>query len=261
MGYEVIIHYREIKDEELSEDVKKKKIKVGSPYDDLELDVCAGKVIAQLANRKRKVEEVEIFQFTKKKLSYKETEDAIFIKNRKFSFDDGPVVQSSGQTPEEQLMTLLQANPTLLQNLGQMVQPQQLQALGQTVPQQVAAQSQVNGTPNVSPLQGVGQRVLRKEVFDPPHPGVAQIEQGFTVGKEYPIYEEISRGMPPFTRNFYLVGDNNGKKSKKPAEFFVPQRQKLKHADDMMGDDRESDIQLDYGDSAWEGAVGDIKTY
>ena len=72
MGYELIIKYREKNEEgEYGEEIQEKKIKIGSPYDDVSLDICAGKIIAQLANRKKLVEDVEIYEYTKKKLTYK----------------------------------------------------------------------------------------------------------------------------------------------------------------------------------------------
>jgi len=275
MGFEVILHYREKnEDGDFDEEVKTKKIKVGSPYDDVELDFCAGKIIAQLANRKRLIEDVEIFEFTRKKLSYKESEDGIVIKNKKFKFDDGPAVQGV-DTQEQQLAQLLATNPNLLQQLQQL-QAQQLN--GGSIPQmqpvvsQPVQTQQAQATPfqpanNVAPPSAtVPQRPIREEIFNPPHPDVAQIEaNNFQVGQKYPIYNVIERGMGSFKRTYYLVGDKNGKPIKKPAEFFDPIPQKLKHQNELdksVGDfsnGMSNDIDLDYGNQ-WQGPVQDITT-
>ena len=95
MGYEVIFHYKEEEkspqngDRSYSEEEKIKKIKVGNLEDDTPIEAVAGKIFAQLARRNILVIDVEIYEFTKKKLNYKETDDGFLIKNKKFRFDDG----------------------------------------------------------------------------------------------------------------------------------------------------------------------------
>ena len=87
MGYELVFYFhKEIsKGEYNKEEVKKKSVKVGSPYEEVPLETVAGKIIAQLARRNILVVDVDIFELTKKKLSYKETSDGILIKNKKFN--------------------------------------------------------------------------------------------------------------------------------------------------------------------------------
>jgi len=267
MGYELIIKYREKNDEgEYAEEIQEKKIKIGSPYDDVSLDICAGKIIAQLANRKKLVEDVEIYEYTKKKLTYKEADDGILIKNKKFRFEDGPIIQGEEieNSPEQQLSALLAANPHLRQAMGQPQQPNIMPH--NVVPPQLPIPSQLPQAPPVAtaPHQSAGNRFkIREEVFDPPHRKIAQIEAAhFTVGEAYPIYEEFSRGVAPLTRTFYLIGDKNGKAVKKAAEFFVPKQGKLQYADLMQNQPGLSEeIPLDYGgNDEFTGAMPDIHT-
>ena len=97
MGYECILHYYEevSKGEYNKEESKTKSIKIGSPYEDIPAEVLAGKLMAQLARKNMLIFDIEIFEFAKKKISYKETNDGILIKNRKFNFDDDTTIFNS----------------------------------------------------------------------------------------------------------------------------------------------------------------------
>lgn len=90
--YEITFHYyEEIRRGEYNRDESKSRtIKVGTPEEDTPLETAASKIISQMARRNILVHDVEIYEFTKKKLSFKETPDGISIKNKKFKFDDGP---------------------------------------------------------------------------------------------------------------------------------------------------------------------------
>lgn len=92
MAYELTYHFKEsIAPGKYAEEVKTMTKKIGGLDDETPIETVAGKIMAQLARRNIMVVDVEIYEFTKKKLSYRETEDGIVIKNKKFRFDDGPV--------------------------------------------------------------------------------------------------------------------------------------------------------------------------
>lgn len=237
MGFEVTFHYREeITKGEYAEEVKKKTIKVGEPYEEVSLDLVAGKVIAQLAHPKKLIVDVEIYEYTKKKLSYKEAEDGILIKNRKFSFDDGPVVTSSAVEETDtnaQLLNLLQQNPDLVAKL-----------LNGGAPGTALVTSNGNRSvtkPGVAPTG----RPIKKEMYDPTDPRVIDQNKGyFTINREYSIYEESGRGLTAK----YVVFDDKGNRRLVASDWFVPPPKRLEYENAMMGgSDKKPDIQLSYG--------------
>jgi len=215
MGYEIIFKYHpELEKGKYDESkIETKTVKIGSPYDDTPLEVAAGKIMAQLARRNILVVDVEIYEFTKKKLSYKETDDGILIKHKKFSFDDGanlqvqdvPEEQPQPQDPQSVLAALLQANPGLAAAL---------KGGGNTVPEK---------QPPKQFLPGVG-RPLREEVYDPEPWLLAEAKKrnlAFTPKKKYPIYQE--RPAPNFAAGMlYTTVNDNGEKQAISDKHFVP---------------------------------------
>ena len=211
MGYEILMRFHpELEKGKYNEDkVETKTVKVGSPYDDVPLEIAAGKIIAQLARRNILVVDVEIYEFTRKKLSYKETEDGILIKHKKFSFDDGANLQvqdipeEQPQDPQAALLALLQANP----QLGNILQVNQKAS--------VAKQP----TPF---LPGVG-RPLREEVYDPEPWLLEEAKKrgiSFTPKKKYPIFQESI--APNFAAGMlYTTVDDNGNKQVISDKHFI----------------------------------------
>lgn len=221
---------------------------MGTPTEEVPLEQAAGKIMAQLARRNILITDVEIYEFTKKKLSYKEADDGILIKNKKFRFDDGASldvapasVEEEGAGPQEQLMKLLSANPQLLQQLQQQQggggsgqQPQQ------NFPQVSVhfnsgnnAGASVDNVPTAKPSTPGGNLVpaiqkapIRHELFDPePTLADAARRRGlkFQMGKEYPIYEE--RRPPDGMETLglmYVTVDDTGSKQILSSMHFVP---------------------------------------
>lgn len=263
MGYEVTYHYREALDEpgEYDEEVRTKKAKVGQAYDDTPMEVLAGKIMAQLARRNILIVDVEIYEFTRKKLSYKEADDGILIKNKKFKFDDGPVIAGSpveSDDPASQLVELLAANPNLLQTLQQA-----------TVGNQMVVQntSPSNGATHVATTQTANgpRRAIRHEIFSPglmlEHKAKEQ-NLKLTKGKKYPIFQEEQIGMEPLTRTSYTVQDDAGKEIQIGAEYFVPPTSgKLAYEDQMIGGgiDNSDDVDLWGGTGAYLEQIPDIR--
>jgi hypothetical protein len=210
MSFEVLYRYKEKdSDGKFSEAVQEKTVKVGKPYEDTPLEEVAGKIIAQLARRNILVVEVEIYEYSKKKVSYLETDDGIKIKGRKFSFDNATALCEVGRASEEespaqeQLMALLQSNPNLVQQL-----------LGQVK----------NPNKPVAPAVNLA-GPLRYEVFDPPDPAAIKMAaaQGLklTKGKKYPIHQEKPAGPSITAGLLYVVTDDVGKQVPVRSEFFI----------------------------------------
>lgn len=222
MGYEIKYFYKEELETkgQYSEEIKEKKVKVGDPWEEIPLENVAGKIMSQLARRNILIVDVEIFRLAKEKVSFRNTEDGIVIKNKKFKFDDGPTL-----VVEEE-------------NTNQLVVQQKNQP-NRNLPAP-PPESQVN----------LSRRVLRYETFDAQHPVVAAKARvgKFTLNKKYPIYEEITKGLPPLTTAFYKTVDDTGREVEINAECFtVITNPKLNFEGLVGGQDRDPGIPLSYG--------------
>jgi hypothetical protein len=218
MGFEIVFHYKEGLDSgKYEEEVKKRSVKVGSVQDEISLDAVAAKIFAQLARRNILVVDVEIYEFTKKRLNYREAEDGFFIKNRKFRFDDGPSAAfSSEEAVEEsnsvsQLVALLSSNPEILSKILQ---------------QNGSQKSETNklNVVNIPRLTGLG-KPIREEVFDPPaflKDEVRRRGLPFTVGKKYPIYEEKANSNSQAGVDYITVDDTGQKRTINSIHFNLP---------------------------------------
>lgn len=220
MGYEVLFHYHEevSKGEYNKEETKTKKVTIGTPYEETPLSVLAGKIMAQLARRNILVVEVEIFEFTKKRLSYKESPDGILIKNKKFSFDGGDVAVMPDENPslEENidLSDILQ-NPQMLDMIKQKLNIESISSTSNPTP--LPKPNLHNPPVNLKPL--------RYEHFDPEKALLLDARQrrlAFTVGKKYPIFKEKPAGADIFSGMMYETKDDNGKRQSLSDKFFTP---------------------------------------
>lgn len=196
MGYEVIFHYKESGDAPgvYKEEVKNKSYKIGKVTEEIGLDVLASKIMSQLARRNILIVDVEIYEYAKKKLSYRETSDGIVLKNKKFSFDSGVVLTAEEFESDEDFKPL----PTPSKELADKSCP-------------IAARM------NVAPQS---RRAIRHELFEPEPLALHKAQQKglkFTVGKKYPIYSESSLG----TTIVYKTTDDKGKEVDVSSEYFV----------------------------------------
>lgn len=207
MGYEIKYYYKESADEAgtYKEEIISKTTKVGKFEEEISLDVLAGKIMAQLARRNILIVDIEIFEFTKKKISYKETESGILIKNKKFSFDSGVIIESASEEDEEDLEKILQ-NENLILKLKSILSP--------------GSENKKNIAPR-NKNQSSSRKVLRRETYDPEIVNKHKIEQRglrFTVGKQYPIYSEKNVGVGVIN---YLTTDDTGREVEVISDCFV----------------------------------------
>lgn len=194
------------------------------------MEVAAGKIMAQLARRAILVTDVEVYEFTKKKINYSETPTGIKLKNRVFKFDDGAVLQAEDQSSDnevqQQLMELLQSNPHLANSLLQ-------QKPNPTVQ-------------NPSLVSASGNRM---EYFCAENGTIQELKQAgtyMTLNKKYEILHEVDNGGPQV---FYTVKDDHGKQVNLHVSYFSTKLAKVQYnniVDDGPGD---GDINLDFGHS------------
>lgn len=204
MGYEINFHYKEATEKlgVYHEEVKTKSYRIGKYYEDVDLDVVAGKILSQMARRDIFIVDVEIFEFAKKKITYKENKSGITIKNKKFSFDSK--VSTIDDDDHEAEEDVLENKP------------------------------KPNIAPKINANQKSGKRPLRYEIYDPELISQHKAKQQglkFTLNKRYPIYSEKSNGMTIL----YETIDDSGREVSASAEYFVPPGAGLVEGDSGVG--------------------------
>lgn len=211
MGYEVKYNFYKMENGEYNKSEKHEAlIKVGSPYEEVPLNALAGKVMALLARRNILVVDVEIFELVKKPLSYKEMEDGIVIKNRKFRFDDGPAVEGEEvkdeSSDQEKLLELLKKPEVLAV----------LKANNKSAPQTTQA---------IQPAKPASEKPIKIMFFSPDdrywldktRKEIPDLNRAFTAGRRYPIFEQQDRpvGRSPSGEEaigiYYRTVDNLGR--------------------------------------------------
>jgi hypothetical protein len=196
MGYEVIFYYKS-KDKETGiykeEELNNFKKRVGDPYEDTPIEKLASVVMKQLARRDVWVENIEIYEITKKKISFKETKNGIIIKNKKIILDDNFEIDFKQEGEDEAVHSEIVAE-----------RPQQ----------------QKNEDTNV--IKGTT-RVVKRMLFAPePQQQINLLKQGvkLTPDKVYDIYK-IEKGLNGISEIYLLIDDNNHEK-KVADDCFVP---------------------------------------
>lgn len=199
MGYEVVYRYKEAAGEPgvYSDEIKERSAKIGAVTEDVSLEALAAKIMSQLARRNVLIVDVEIWEYAKKRISYRETDSGIVIKNKKFSFDSGRVVETEdfkgdGDQPEDE--PEFKPIPSPSRDLADRSCP-------------LASKNLVR-------------RPIRHEMYDPEPLSEFKAKQKglkFTKGRKYPIYSESSMG----TTVVYKTNDDSGREVDISSEYFV----------------------------------------
>lgn len=171
-------------------------LKVGEFNEDITIEELASKVIALMARRNIFVREINIFEFAKKQISYKESDDGITIKNRKFRFDES-VLTSNLEVVEDSSNNM----------------------------QLVKKENKLPKTTNPSEKSPI-----RYEIYSPENKFFVERESKrnggkifFTLNKKYPVFEEkipsLGSGIPEV---LYVVVDDKGDYVTVSDKLFVP---------------------------------------
>jgi len=220
MGYQLIFSFHKRKENGYDmESTNKLTKKVGKDDEDTPLEQVVMLVKSQLARRDVLVTQVEIYEFVKKKVKFKEIKGGFVIKDKKFLMDqiqgvpvasedgdEAPHLQFPGMQPHEIMM---QQRPQAMGMLPpQMQPPAQLPQ-----PLNVRPQMTENGVPMALHPQ-------RFEVFDPDPLQQAKLGSKYrlTPGNKYPIYREW-RDVGNVTH--YLIKDDRNMEVQIGAEFFT----------------------------------------
>lgn len=204
MGYEVTFYFKQKNKEtgEYAPEQESFKKRVGDPYEDTPVETLASLVLRQLARRDIFVEDVEIFEITKKKISFKESKNGITIKNKKFGLDDTFEITAEQDQPEEIIQNT---------NTNEVDKP-------------------IKEVLSTSKL-----RPIKKMLFAPePQQQIKLLKQGIklTPNKTYDIFK-IEKHINGITE-IYLLVDDNGKDKLVADDYFVPPT-KLDEAPDDFG--------------------------
>lgn len=223
MGFEVHYSYYDKENDDYKKDeLKTFKKKVGDPFEDVSLEKLSASIMGQLARRDVFIKDVEIFELSRKKVSFKETKSGLVIKNRKISFDsiDESNVSVLKEEEKEPIKQVIQQSPI----------------------EEKVSKSQIK---NKRPLSTV--------VFDPPIQYYNDIKQkGFklTKNKKYEVFQKkmSKNGIG----EVYLILDDSSKEQYVPDEYFIPAFTSL------IGDDSSSSspVRDDGPDLLWDGVVG-----
>lgn len=218
MGYEVVYKYYDRNEDGPGYNVtetKELKRKIGTPYEEVPYEKLAGAIMAQMARRDIMVQDVEVYEYTKKKVSFKETKGGVIIGSRKYSFDDCGAMGFTEMAPEPEVLAL--PAPTLLPMSSGPRRAAHVQM--QMDPQVLADGGNVGDQ-----LYFKTHRPIRQEMFAPKDKALAHMAQQrkmpFTVGKIYPIYEEKAAPGNIMSGMVYTVKDDSGCRQLVPDKFF-----------------------------------------
>lgn len=214
MGYEVLYYFHERQENGKynTEEKKEMKKKIGTPLEELPIEQLAAVIMSQLARRDIWVVDVEIYEYTKKKISFKESTDGgILIKNKKFCLDKAGANLIAQDIPVEDVggncVTLQQPyEPNV--NLAPMVNNQK----------PLPSNEMANRASNMG-------RVKTWMVFDPEIPLVVEAKNKglkFSVNKKYPVYQISEHPMGLRYGNVITTVDDSGKQMTVSDKYFVP---------------------------------------
>lgn len=210
MGYEVIFYFHERREDGKynTEEKKELKKKVGTPLDEIPMEQLAATIMAQLARRDIWVVDVDIFEFTKKKISFKESTDGsgVVIKGKKFSLDKATANMVVTEEEAPQPAPVVQS--PVVAAAPQMVQPKQ-----------------VGGPRNLAPLPPIDpKRVSFWATFEPEQHQLEEVRRAgikCTPGKRYPVHRERSNPNGGMLGSLWTISDDNRKVLEVDEKYFV----------------------------------------
>lgn len=210
MGFEITYS---IKND--NEDIEDKKIKVGKPTDETSIEELAGRIMSLYANRSLDIVDVKIEEYTKKTLSFKQVNDGILIKNRKFKYGYGPALTSTSVYEEEQAPEVFYSqNNNFLK-----IEKSNDVPIAPAIPPKNISKDILSNEKGRLPHE-VLRKAIKHEVFNPDTELESEAKtMNFIKGKKYPIFEEKNLN----NKIFYLVEDENGKTLQVFHDFFTPE--------------------------------------
>ena len=232
MGFEITYHFFPRKEEGAGYDTEAPQtfVKQMGKLEEVPVEKLASAVMMQLARRDIMVFDVEISEYIKRKVSFKETKGGVLIKNKKFMLDGTVEVMSDcGEGGEDEV-----------------AMPSYLDPAAAQAPQKPVQFDKPANHP------------IRYEVFDPDVPLIGMLQKKFrlTPKRKYPILEEktviqrinVNGNMTEMPGYEYVVIDDEGKKLRVPSMHFVPEQRGLIGMDPYSMQQRNDGPRLSYMD-------------
>ncbi|RTK93327.1 MAG: hypothetical protein EKK64_10480 [Neisseriaceae bacterium] len=198
MGFEVVYIYHEKIDGGYDkEETKTFKKKVGDPFEEVPMEKLAASIMSQLARRDIWIIDAEVFELTKKQISFKETKGGLILKNKKYSFEGS--VDSSfivAQEVEEKTQKQQEVVPTH-QLIKKQEESQQISE--QSLPKKPVGW--ITFLPELTQLQSASRYKLTRE-------------------KNYAVYKR--RFKPSGIGEEYTIEDDIGRIITVSDDYFVP---------------------------------------
>jgi hypothetical protein len=245
MGFECVYKYHDRLEEGGydRDETKTFKKKVGDPFEDVSLTKLAAAVMAQLARRDVWIVDVEVFELSKKSISFKETKGGIILKNKKFLFDGGGEDESTIVIQE-----MIQHSPQPVYTAQPFNSPSQNH-------QNVNIQAHAEQPHPHNTNQAVHRRAIDYVIFSPELHHQVEIKQKglrFTIDQKYPVYKK-QQGV---AGEIYTMVDDLGREQNISDKYFVAPPAGL------LGDKElgfsESPSQREGGKLYWGNASGEL---
>lgn len=214
MAYEVVFKYYDIKDDgsfchDSPQEIKKKFGNIETEYP---LDKLMSNITGYLARRDIYVFDVDVYEFTRKKIPFKITKNGLVLKNQKVSYNDmlentvliaeKPQVINQVENNQNQKTTVVNQNKNRFENLADKI------------------------------IKNKNKKPNRFVVFSPPlNVDKSKFNFKFSKNKKYPVfserYAENGIGM------ILSMIDDAGNDVEVHDEYFVPFGNNLEYTDEM----------------------------
>lgn len=221
MGFEISYEYKN-SDQENAE-YQSTKMRVGKPTEDTPLEELAGRVMSIFAKRNCDVKNIEIYEYTKKKVNFRESDDGIFLKNRKFKFGHGPAI--TNDMDKGQLLKMITSDPELVKELKKLILPGNEQRQAKQVLQTHQTEEEAPQSHHPAGVAHLheARKPIRYEIFNPDEFFRKAAENmKFKIGNKYPIFEEKMAPNPQMGM-LYLVKNSDGEMQRISDRFFTPE--------------------------------------
>jgi hypothetical protein len=214
------------------DETKTLKKKVGDPFEEIHLEKLASTIMGQLARRDIFVVGVEVFELAKKKISFRETDNGVVIKNKKFSFD-----KTTGDFSVQDI-----PDPSQVENHVQIQQTNQKFVY----PHEQMAINKQSGSPS--------RRAIDTMVFSPELPMIHEVKtKGFklTVDKKYQVFSRKSS----VTGEILSIVDDQDREIQISDKYFIPANVSLIADKELNFSEKSKD--RDGGNLFWGNASSD----
>lgn len=239
MSFLIKLHYHPKKEEGVGYDAERKEVlerKIGEPFEDTGLEKLAAVVMGQMARRDILIFDVEIEEYVRRPVSFKESKDGkgIVLKGKKFSLDDTArlVAEDVYEAPKTEVAPPVSGNQMAVAE----VQPHNQQGNLDSLYAQPNRSLPVQRT-NIQPTTPVNtKRVLYWVYFDPDpyRPEAKSLGLKFNEEKKYPVHQIVPHQSGRLDAQQLIITDESGRQVKVDEKFFTSAGQGL-YADKQLG--------------------------